>query len=79
MISLDSVNSNGKQWNLVSVSQERSEILQLFHVDLPMCNLYVVDLHKRIRDRSDILQLALVDLHSLHDLQLSYVLQHKPM
>ena len=45
MISLDSVNSNGKQWNLVSVSQERSEILQLFHVDLSK-EIYMVNMAK---------------------------------
>jgi len=45
MISLDSVNSNGKQWNLVSVIQERSEILQLFHVDLSK-EIYMVNMAK---------------------------------
>lgn len=45
MISFDSVNSNGKQWNLVSVIQERSEILQLFHVDVSK-EIYMVNMAK---------------------------------
>ena len=39
------MNSNGKQWNLVSVIQERSEILQLFHVDVSK-EIYMVNMAK---------------------------------